>query len=159
VGSCEMIWSCELVPRNNEVRKIIEPVLAAANYELVDLTISTAKRPHICVYIYRDNGITIKDCETVSRSIEFELDSAEFFNRSYRLEVSSPGLDRPLKTVRDFERNIGNSLRVFFNDDNGKSIEKSGIIRSCNESRLVIESDDEKIVIPLDRIVQGKLLY
>ncbi|MCP4634495.1 MAG: ribosome maturation factor RimP [candidate division Zixibacteria bacterium] len=146
-------------PIHEEVRKIIEPLLASGNYELVDLTISSAKQPHICVYIYGENGITIDDCAKVSRSIDFELETAEIFDRSYRLEVSSPGLNRPLKNVKDFVRNIGKSSRVFYSGDDSQSLEKSGIIKRCTDSEIVIEVDNDEFVLPLDKIIQGKLLY
>ena len=96
------------------------------------------KRKILRVFIDKDGGVSVENCASVSRYLSEELDREEnltLIDNSYTIEVSSPGLDRPLKTKRDFERNLGRMLRVI---QNGKSIK--GILKSVNESSIILET-------------------
>jgi ribosome maturation factor RimP len=143
----------------DEILKIVEPILNSGGYELVDLTISAARRPVIRIYIHREGGVTIDDCVKVSRSVEFELDADEIIDRRYILEVSSPGLDRPLKTERDFARNTGSESRLLLRGENGRNKEYSGIIRGCDDGDILFEVDGQQMRFRIDQIIRGKLIY
>lgn len=93
--------------------ELLKPILEPKNYELVDVEfVKEGSNWFLKIYIDKEGGITIDDCEFVSRAIEKELDEADPIPQAYILEVSSPGLDRPLKKKRDFERNIGKLVEV-----------------------------------------------
>jgi len=100
------------------------------------------KRKVLRVFIDKDGGVSVENCASVSHYLSEELDKEENLNlidSSYTIEVSSPGLDRPLKTKRDFERNLGRLLRV---TQNGKFIK--GILKSVNESSIILETATAK---------------
>ena len=144
---------------HSEIADIVKPILDAAGFELVDLMIAAARRPIIRVFIHRDGGITIDDCANVSRMLEFELDAADAFGRRYNLEVSSPGLERPLKKEGDFKRNIGEQVRLFITGENGKPFERCGIIKACDDAGLTLEIEGVDNIFGWEILIQGKLVY
>ena len=95
------------------VAAIVEPVLGGIGYRLVRVKISGLDGCTVQVMAERPDGtMTIEDCETVSRTLSPVLDVADPIDRAYRLEVSSPGIDRPLVRHSDFERYAGNHVRA-----------------------------------------------
>ena len=148
-----------MVPIYDEIMKIAESILDAGGYELVDITVSSGKRPVIRIYIDRPGGVTVGNCAEVSRSVGFELDAADILNRRYALEVSSPGLNRPLKTERDFARNIGKEVWMMLRDDDDRNVEIRGSIKVCNNENIAIEINGEEKIFKLSEIMQCKLVY
>src|SRR5262245_26701266 len=95
------------------VAAIVETVLGGIGYRLVRVKISGLDGCTVQVMAERPDGsMTIEDCETVSRALSPVLDVADPIDRAYRLEISSPGIDRPLVRRSDFERYAGNQARV-----------------------------------------------
>ncbi len=93
--------------------ELIAPVLEENGFELVDMEyVKEAGNWYLRAYIDKDGGITINDCELVSRYFSDRLDEADFIEESYTMEVSSPGLDRPLKKDKDFQRHLGDEVEV-----------------------------------------------
>ncbi|MBD3233442.1 MAG: ribosome maturation factor RimP [candidate division Zixibacteria bacterium] len=148
-----------MLDKRDEILDIVQPILDASGFELVDLTISVAKKPVIRIYVYRADGVTVDDCADISRAVEFEFDSVDLFNRRYCLEVSSPGLDRPLKTERDFRRNIGNQVRLFLNRQENMKQELNGVIKECSASGLTLSLKEQDAFLEWDNILKGKLVY
>ena len=96
-----------------QAETLIMPVVEALGFELVDMEyIKEAGAYYLRAYIDKPGGITIDDCETVSRSFSDLLDEKDFIEDSYILEVSSPGLGRPLKKEKDFLRETGKEIEV-----------------------------------------------
>ncbi|MCM1367454.1 MAG: ribosome maturation factor RimP [Roseburia sp.] len=97
-----------------KARPTIEKVLGELGYELVDIEYVTRYgEKHLIVYIASENGVSLDDCERVSNALDAPLDALDpTASAPYCLDVSSPGLDRPFKTQRDFERNYGVSVEV-----------------------------------------------
>jgi len=97
--------------QNNTEKKvlaILEPILEEKALELADLEfVKEGPNWYLRVYIDKDGGVTIEDCENVSRILEKKLDEADPIEQAYILEVSSPGIDRPLKKPEHFEKYIG----------------------------------------------------
>jgi ribosome maturation factor RimP len=95
------------------VAAIAEPVLAGLGYRLVRVRISGLAGCTVQIMAERPDGsMTIEDCEAVSRTLSPVLDVADPMDRAYRLEISSPGMDRPLVRRSDFERYAGNRVRI-----------------------------------------------
>lgn len=94
------------------------------------------------VYVDTDNGITADQCAQVNRHLATELDRLNLISGRYRLEVSSPGLDRPLKLGRQFIKNIGRQLKIISSDDSGKNATE-GILQNANESTLTLVTRDK----------------
>lgn len=97
-----------------KAKPVIERTLAALGYELVDVEYKTCYgEKHLIVYIANERGITLDDCEAVSNALDKALDESDpTESQPYCLDVSSPGLDRPFKTQRDYERNYGKQVEV-----------------------------------------------
>ena len=89
------------------------PVLAEHNFELWDVEyVKEAGTWYLRAYIDKEGGIAVDDCEVISRILSDWLDQTDFIEDSYILEVSSPGLGRPLKKERDFERSLGEEVEI-----------------------------------------------
>jgi len=102
---------------NNVIEKampVIKEVLDTLGYELVDVEYKTLYGDkHLIVYIASEHGVSLDDCEKVSNALDAPLDALDpTVDAPYCLDVSSPGLDRPFKTQRDFERNYGTAVEV-----------------------------------------------
>lgn len=96
-----------------DIENLVTPVLERENVELVDVTYQ--KQPTgwtVCFYIDKPTGVTLDDCTHWSHELGAVLDASPLLNHAYNLEVSSPGLDRPLKKVKDFERFKGQRIHV-----------------------------------------------
>jgi len=117
----------------------LQPVLAEKNFFLVEVRVLMGRK--IEVYIDSDGGIQIEDCATVSRFLEKNLDGSGLVPDNYILEVSSPGMDNPLRVPRQYKKRIGRILEVVKND--GTRIEAQ-----------LEEADDEKI--KLKEVIQEK---
>ena len=96
-----------------KTEEILQPLMEANGFELVDVEyVKEGGTWYLRAYIDKPGGIAIDDCELISRALSDELDAQDFIEDSYILEVSSPGLGRPLKKDRDFERSIGQEVEV-----------------------------------------------
>ncbi|MBN2543744.1 ribosome maturation factor RimP, partial [bacterium] len=123
-------------------------------YELVELKETGHGRSRkLSIFLYHPNGFSIGDCARLSRRISDLLDTEDIIKTRYFLEVSSPGLDRKLETLRDFTRNIGETMTVFKKD--GKNLE--GKLIGEKDKHLILIVDDEKILIPMNEISYGKI--
>ena len=92
---------------------ILQPILERLSFELVDVEyVKEGTDWYLRAYIDKEGGISINDCEAVSRELEQYLDEEDFIQGAYILEVSSPGLTRPLKKERDYVRNLGKPVEV-----------------------------------------------
>ena len=92
---------------------MLMPIVEAKGFELVDVEwVKEGANWYLRAYIDKENGITVDDCEEVSRALSDLLDEEDFISENYILEVSSPGLDRPLKKEKDFARSIGKDVEV-----------------------------------------------
>lgn len=102
----------------NKIKKLANPIVEKLNFELVDVTYEEIEgERYITIVIYSDKGITFEDCKTVSKALDEPLDELNPTNDlSYSLNVSSLGLDRPLNTVRDFERYLNKDIEVYSNN-------------------------------------------
>ncbi len=122
------------------------PVIEANHFELVDVEfVKEAGTRYLRLYIDKEGGITIDDCELVSRAFGELLDREDFIEESYILEVSSPGLGRPLKKDKDFARSIGSEVEIrLFKPLSKEKKEKEffGILKSYDEGHVTIEQED-----------------
>ncbi len=96
-----------------KTEELVTPIVNENHFELVDVEyVKEGANWYLRVYVDKDNGIDIDDCVLVSRTLEEKLDAEDFIEDAYILEVSSPGLTRPLKKEKDFLRNIGKLVEV-----------------------------------------------
>ncbi|TDC00626.1 ribosome maturation factor RimP [Micromonospora fluostatini] len=143
--------------RRNRLRTVIEPVVAGAGYDLEDLSVSRAGRRHVVrVIVDADGGINLDAVAEVSRAVSAALDDAEaaggdIVAGEYQLEVSSPGVDRPLTLPRHWRRNVGRLVKVTVRSVAavpGQRAEQPAGDRQV--TGRVVEADDERVVLETD---------
>lgn len=130
-----------------KTEELINPLIEESGFELVDVEyVKEAGNYYLRVYIDKPGGITVDDCEVISRSFNDILDSEDYIEDSYIFEVSSPGLGRPLKKDRDFERSIGKEVDIKLYKAVDHSKDFTGVLVSYDGNTVVIETDDEKTI-------------
>jgi ribosome maturation factor RimP len=141
------------------VSELIEPTVTEHNIELVDVEYIKAGKVWILrVLIDKKQGVTVLDCQKLSREIEDLIEIHELIKDHYVLEVSSPGLDRPLKIESDFIRNKGKQIQVNTYSPINNSKINTGTIRDFSNSTLFLENQKDTLEIPLINIMQAKLI-
>lgn len=126
-------------------QQLLLPILSEAGFELVDVEfVKEGSTWYLRSYIDKPGGINVDDCELVSRALEARLDEENFIQQSYVLEVSSPGLGRPLKKEKDYERNEGKEieLRLYKSFEHEK--EFRGILKSWSKDSVTIVTSEER---------------
>ena len=140
---------------------LLEPVVAALGYELIEVEWSSAGRSSLVrVYIDRTDGggIGLDDCERVSRSIGAVLDAADPIGTEYRLEVSSPGFDRPLRTAEHFARFAGSEARIELAAPIEGRRRFRGRLGPVEDGEVMIEVDRKVWKLPLAGISKARLV-
>ncbi len=131
-----------------KTEELVMPLIEKNNFELVDIEyIKEGDRFYLRVYIDKEGGITIDDCEIISRALEEKLDAQNFIEDSYILEISSPGLGRPLKKEKDFERSIGKEVEIKLYKAINRQKDFEGVLKSYTEEQLTIEIDDKEEMV------------
>ena len=128
--------------------ELVTPLLEKAGFELVDVEyVKEGSNMFLRVYMDKPGGITVDDCEEISRAFGDLLDEEDFIEESYILEVSSPGLGRPLKKEKDFKRSLGQEVELhFFRAVNGEK-EMTGILRDYDKNTVTIEREDGELFV------------
>ena len=140
----------------SELEAFLKPILEESQFELVELKIKgTGRSPIFQIYVDHGQGVTIGDCSQLSQEIGMALDREYPELANYRLEVSSPGVDRPLKTERDFRRNIGRVVRLAYGEND--VIEITGKIESIVKDTVRVEIDGTIQSIPVASIRSAKI--
>ncbi len=129
-----------------KTEELIIPILDDFGFELVDIEyVKEGQDYFLRAYIDKPGGITIDDCVDVSRKMNDLLDEHDFIKEKYIFEVSSPGLDRPLKKDKDFKRSIGKNVEVrTFKKINGDK-QFEGELLSYDDKTFTINIDDEEV--------------
>ena len=143
------------------LRPLVEESLAGGRFELVELNARyEGSRIAIAVLIDRpEGGVTLDECAAVNRALGDRLETVEFLQQGYVLEVASPGIDRPLKTRRDFERALKKGAKFFLKEQFNGKIEWDGLISTVSEGHVDVETDKGMLQIPLPLIHKAKLLF
>lgn len=133
--------------------KLLEPILAQHHLELVDLEyVKEGSDQILRVTLDKEGGLHIDDCELVSRDLSDALDQADFLQEAYMLEVSSPGLLRPIKKEKDFQRNLGKEIEIHLYKPREKQKEWVGILKDYDKESVRVEIAGEEMVFSLQDI-------
>jgi ribosome maturation factor RimP len=134
-----------------KVEEIVRPLAESLGYEYIDTDFAKQGKDWVLtIFIDSPNGIGVEDCEKVSRAIDPLLDEKDFIEQQYYLCVSSIGLDRPLKTERDFERNMGKCVDIkLYKPMDGKKEYAGQITGYSKESIEIMAADGTKRTIDL----------
>lgn len=150
-----------MVTVEEKVKDIAKTIVDSLGYELVEVEyLACGKKAQLRIFVDKEGGITLDDCEKVSRYIGYALDIEDPIPNPYNLEVSSPGLDRPLKKPQEFERYKGRLVKIKTNVPiNNEKVfigRLSGIIDQGVEIRLKGEKD-LSVSIPFEDIRSARL--
>lgn len=141
--------------------KLIEPVVEAAGYELVELEFSPASRRALLrVYIDRTDGenVALDDCVRASRAIGQMLEETDPIEREYELEVSSPGFDRPLRTAAHFARFVGSEVRIDLLQPVEERNRFRGRLLAADEEAVMVEVDGREWRLLISGIGKARLV-
>jgi ribosome maturation factor RimP len=143
-----------------KLRRTLSPLIQNTEVELIDLEVKGSGPYSILrIYVDKPGGITLEECAQLSSKLSDFLDVEDLIPQRYTLEVSSPGLDRPLISEKDFARKIGENVKVFLKEPLGKKIELEGKIKDLKEGKLVLDEEGEEKRIPLEKILKGKITF
>ncbi|ATO14419.1 ribosome maturation factor RimP [Micromonospora sp. WMMA2032] len=152
----------DLAARRTRLREVIEPVVTAAGYDLEDLSVSRAGRRHVVrVIVDADGGINLDAVADVSRAVSAALDTAEeaagdIVAGEYQLEVSSPGVDRPLTLPRHWRRNVGRLVKVTVRGEAGDR-QLTGRVTAADDERVELESDAGRVTHAYAELGPGRV--
>lgn len=147
-------------------RQLLEPVLARDGFDLVEVEwLREGGTWVLRIYVDKDGGIGIDDCQGASRLVETILDVEDFIEPAYSLEVSSPGVERPMRKPQDFQRFAGQRAKVkaFGPVESAAGLpprkQWTGTLRGFADGAVEIEVDGKVHRIPVDRIAKAHLAY
>lgn len=144
----------------SKTEELVMPLIEKNNFELVDVEyVKEGSNWYLRVYIDKENGINVDDCELISRELSDLLDEKDFVEDAYILEVSSPGLGRPLKKDKDFARSIGEEVEIkLYRMKDGRKDYK-GILKAYDKESVTIDEDDTEIVFTRNEIALIRLAF
>ena len=137
------------------IENLIEQVVSGLGYELVDIEFSPRGRL-LRVFLDIERGITVDDCATVSNQLQrvFEVENVDYD----RLEISSPGLDRPLKKLADFERFVGENAQLRLSLPVGNQRNFVGVLGGVRDGDVVLETEKGEQLLPFQDIEKARLV-
>jgi ribosome maturation factor RimP len=137
---------------------LIEPVLARSGHELVELEYAAGRAQAVVrIFIDKPAGITVDDCERVSREVAALLDVDDPIPTAYTLEVSSPGFDRVLRTPAHFERFVGSRVFVELKVPRAGRRRYTGLLQAVSGAGIELEVDKQKVDVPFEEIGKARL--
>ena len=143
-----------------QIRDLVREVVEDDGYELVHVELAAAgSSPVVRVYADRPGGITISDCAELSRRIGLFLDVEDLIPGHYVLEVSSPGIERPLFSLHDYERFKGQEIRLTTTEKVGNRRNFVGTIEEFRDSVLTLRCQKDVYEIPFGMIKKANLVY
>lgn len=142
-----------------QVVALIEPLLAAEGFELADMALSLYRTKTLLrLFVYASGGgPSLDQCAYLSRRVGEVVDATDLFPRGYTLEVSSPGLDRPLTTARDFKYRTGEEVVMDFVDQSRPRL--AGRIVGIDGDQVRLATEESEILIPLAAISRARIVF
>ena len=153
-----MSVSSEKLSINEKIQRLVRPIVEAEEMELVDVEYKKGQNSVLRIFIDKPEGVNVSDCTKISTQVGAFLDIEDLIENNYVLEVSSPGLDRPLKNKADYDRNKGKLIKVsLYAPLEGKKTFIGRIISADDQKVILKEKSDKVIDIPFAAIAKGKL--
>lgn len=142
-----------------KTEEFLQPILAGGSLFVVDIEIKgSGNRPVINIYLdNEEGGVDVDECAKISNELSVVLEAHELVGENYVLNVSSPGLDRPLKDIRQYRKNVGRKVSVSYNSEEGpKTI--PGTFTKFNDEVLTVEKENgEPVEIPYSEVTHAKV--
>ncbi len=143
-----------------KVESLIGPILDEMDYELVDIEyLSERGRWVLRIYVDKEGGLTLDDCARVSREIGDLIDVKDIFQHKYVLEVSSPGLEKPLKKERDFLWAVGKKVKVKMANPVRGQYNFVGYLKALQEGKLHLEVDKTLVFLSWKDVKKANLVF
>lgn len=145
------------VRAKDRITELANTTLEDTDFFLIDIRIKGSKNPNISVFIDGSKrSVNLDECAEISNELGFLIDAHEIFDGSYRLNVSSPGLNRPLVDKRQYPKNKGRKVNVKFSDEQEQK-EADGMLKEVSENRIIIEKQNEQVTLPFEKIVETRV--
>lgn len=137
-----------------------EPELLSLGYELVEVEFAVEGSSRILrIYIDKeDGGIMLSDCTSASHLLSMLLDADDYINEEYLLEVSSPGIARPLRKPQDFARFVGQPVRIEMIAASGGRRKFTGVLEGFQDGLIVLECDGERVELHIENLKKANLI-
>jgi len=141
----------------DDIEALITAPVTAAGFDVIELKLARYKNKYrLQVFVDSDNGIGLDDCARLSKTIESLIEDRALIDSDYILEVSSPGLDRPLQTEKDFRRRTGETVEVYFNDASLPAVRGELVGAEKRTIELLVDGTSQKY--DLVGIKMGKII-
>ncbi len=138
--------------------ELLGPIVERCGVSIYDVEfVKEGSDYYLRAYIDKEGGVTIDDCENVSRALSDEMDANDFISEAYILEVSSPGLGRTLKKERHFQNSLGEEVEIKTYKPIGKDKEFVGILKSYEDGTVTIETPSGDMQFTKDMIAAARL--
>jgi ribosome maturation factor RimP len=142
-----------------QLQAMLAPVVESLGYECWGVEfISQGRHSLLRVYIDHANGILVDDCEVVSRQVSAVLDVEDPISSEYTLEVSSPGMDRPLFTLEQFAKHVGEQVKIKLRSPFDGRRNFQGLLRGVEDQDVVVLVDDHEFLLPIDLIDKANII-
>lgn len=142
-----------------QLQALLAPVIEALGYECWGLEfLSQGRHSLLRIYIDHTGGILVEDCEKVSRQVSSVLDVEDPISNEYTLEVSSPGMDRPLFTLEQFAKHAGELVKIKLRSPYEGRRNFQGPLRGVEEQDVVVLVDDHEYLLPIDLIDKANIV-
>ncbi|MCK2185538.1 ribosome maturation factor RimP [Halomonas getboli] len=148
-----------MATKDAALHALIEPVVSAMGFELWGIDyLSQGKHSRLVIYIDHADGVNVDDCADVSRQVSAVFDVEDPISGEYRLEVSSPGMDRPLFTLEQFARYAGHHVAVKLRVPFDGRRKFQGLLAGVENDEVLVRLDDEEYCFPIESIDQARVV-
>ncbi|GEK73116.1 MULTISPECIES: ribosome maturation factor RimP [Halomonas] len=148
-----------MATKDAALHALIEPVVSAMGFELWGIDyLSQGKHSRLVIYIDHADGVSVDDCADVSRQVSAVFDVEDPVSGEYRLEVSSPGMDRPLFTLEQFARYAGHKVAVKLRVPFDGRRKFQGLLAGVENDEVLVRLDDEEYCFPIESIDQARVV-
>lgn len=138
---------------------LITPVAASLGCELWGVEfVAQGRRSLLRIYIDKEEGVTLEDCERVSRQVSSVLDVEDLIKGEYTLEVSSPGMDRPLFSLAQFEQSIGERVQIKLRMPFDGRRKFAGVLIAIENEDVILQVDNDEFVLPIETIEKANII-
>ena len=148
-----------MTDRVQALRAELEPIVATFDLAIYDVTLSGGDRPTLSVLLTRPGGVDLDALETATRTISATLDALDPVRSRYLLEVSSPGLERPLRTSAHFAGAINEDITLKTRDDAGHVVRLRGTVLSSTDTSITIRTDTGDTTVDLAVVEQARTVF
>ena len=142
-----------------QLQALLVPVVEGLGYQCWGIEfISQGRHSLLRIYIDKESGVLVEDCEIVSRQVSGILDVEDPISAEYTLEVSSPGMDRPLFTIEQFALHAGEQVKIKLRSPFDGRRNFQGLLRGVEEQDVVVQVEDHEYLLPIDQIDKANII-